>query len=392
MILKNGYLPVFFYFSRMKFPVNLLSKLEERSRTNSLRILPVRTDLVDFSSNDYLGFSRNKQLFDQVFLEMKRHKVNNGSSGSRLLSGNFPFHEELEIHLAKFFQAEAALLFNSGYDANIGLFSSVPQRGDRIFYDELSHASIRDGIRLSYAKAFSFRHNDLEDLQQKIIGTDTDGEIYVAVESVYSMDGDHAPLGRLANLSEKIGFKLIVDEAHSTGIFGSGGEGMIADQGLAPSVFARIHTFGKALGSHGATIAGSQLLKEYLINFARPFIYTTSLPMHAVLTIQTALKMLPEAKERKVLIDNISYFKQMVRQYNLKDIFKDSESPIQVALIHSTERVKQITNKLREHNYDAKPILSPTIPLGQERIRFCIHSYNTYAEIQEILFLLSTFV
>ena len=376
----------------MKFPSKLLDKLEGRSLSGSLRSLPAQTDLIDFSSNDYLGFSRNEHLFDQVMKKLKTGQAQNGSTGSRLLSGNFAFHEALEAELAEFFKADGALLFNSGYDANIGLLSSVPQRGDRIFYDEFSHASIRDGIRLSHAKAFGFRHNDLDDLQQKIKATDSEGEVYVVVESVYSMDGDQAPLRELSELSEPLNFKLIVDEAHATGVYGLKGQGIVVEQELEADVFARIHTFGKALGCHGAIIAGDRLLIQYLVNFARPFIYTTAMPMHAVLTIQFAVEMLSETKEREILHKNITYFKEMIIRYQLQDIFINSDSPIQSAVIASPQRVKEVTGKLKEHQFDAKPILSPTVPLGQERIRFCVHSYNTSKEIQEILFLLSTFV
>ncbi len=376
----------------MNFPSNLLNKLEGRRLSDSLRSLPNRTDLIDFSSNDYLGFSKNEPLFHKVRKKLETSEALNGSAGSRLLSGNFSFHEALESQLAQFFQTDAALLFNSGYDANLGLLSSVPQRGDRIFYDEFSHASIRDGIRLSNAKAFGFKHNNLEDLEQKIKSTHTEGEIYVVVEAIYSMDGDSAPLKELSRLSETIDFKLIVDEAHSTGVFGPKGQGMVVEQGLESSVFARIHTFGKAMGCHGATVAGDPLLIQYLINFARSFIYTTAMPLHTVLTIQYAVEMIMGTEERTVLGRNIEYFKEMIKRFNLEDIFIKSSSPIQSAVIASPQRVKEIAEKLKEQHFDAKPILSPTVPLGQERIRFCIHSYNTSTEIQEILFLLSTFV
>ena len=376
----------------MKFPSKLLHKLQERQLSGSLRSLSAQNDLIDFSSNDYLGFSKNEHLFDLVMNKLKRSQAHNGSTGSRLLSGNFSFHEVLEIKLAEFFHTEAALLFNSGYDANIGLLASVPQRGDRIFYDEFSHASIRDGIRLSHANAFGFRHNDLEGLQQKIKSTNREGEVYVVVEAVYSRDGDMAPLKELSHLSEIMGFKLIVDEAHSTGVYGEKGQGMVVEQALESYVFARIHTFGKALGCHGAAITGDRTLIQYLVNFSRPFIYTTAMPLHTAVTIQFAIEMLSDAKEREMLNRNITYFKEMIAHFKLQDIFINSASPIQSAVIASPARVKEVTTKLKERNFDAKPILSPTVPLGQERIRFCVHSYNTYAEIQEILFLLSTFV
>jgi len=376
----------------MKFPPKLLDKLDERRQSDSLRILSLQTNLIDFSSNDYLGFSKSEQLSEQVRKQLEEFQASNGSTGSRLLSGNFPFHQDLETKLALFFKAEAALLFNSGYDANIGFLASVPQRGDRIFYDEFSHASIRDGIRLSNSKSYGFRHNDLVDLQQKIKSTDAEGEVYVIVEAVYSMDGDMPPLKELAELSESIGFKLIVDEAHSTGVFGEKGEGVVIDQQLESFVFARIHTFGKALGCHGAVVVGDKLLIQYLVNFSRPFIYTTAMPLHNVLTIKFAVEMLSVTKERERLRTNINYFKEMIRQFKLQDIFISSPSAIQSAVISSPKKVKEVTAKLRQHNFDAKPILSPTVPVGKERIRFCIHSYNTSQEIQEILFLLSTFV
>ena len=376
----------------MKFPAKLIDKLDDRRANDSLRSLPVQADLVDFSSNDYLGFSKSRQIADQVIKKLQDLQSSNGSTGSRLLSGNSSFHEALEIQLAAFFQAEGALLFNSGYDANIGLLAAVPQRGDRIFYDEFSHASIRDGIRLSHARSFGFKHNDLSDLQHKINSTDAEGEVYVVVEGVYSMDGDMAPLKELAHLSESIGYKLIVDEAHSTGVFGAHGQGVVIDQQLESFVFARIHTFGKAPGCHGAVILGDKLLVQYLINFSRPFIYTTALPLHSVLTIKYALEMLSITKERERLKGNIKYFKEMIKQYKLQDIFINSSSAIQSAVITSPRKVKEVTRKLKSHNFDAKAILSPTVPAGQERIRFCIHSYNTSQEIQEILFLLSTFV
>ena len=376
----------------MNFPSNLNEKLEARRFNETLRSLPCQNDLTDFSSNDYLGFSRSELISQQVMEQMRAHGPSIGSSGSRLLSGNFDFHEALEIQLAGFFQAEAALLFNSGYDANIGLLSSVPQRGDSIFYDEFSHASIRDGIRLSNAKNFGFKHNDLNDLRKKIERTNSKGEVYVIVESVYSMDGDSAPLKELVDLSIEMGFKLIVDEAHSTGIYGSKGQGMVIEKQLQSFVFARIHTFGKALGCHGATVVGSQKLIQYLINFARSFIYTTAMPLFGVLTIKYAILALAEASERELLHQNISFFRERITALKMDDVFIKSTSPIQSSVFDSPKRVKELSVKLRDHNFDAKSILSPTVPLGKERIRFCIHSYNTSAEIQEVLFLLSTFV
>lgn len=376
----------------MKFPSNLQFKLDKRQEDGSLRSLTCQHGLIDFSSNDYLGFAKNPIIFKQVQEELNLFPPNNGSAGSRLLTGNFEFHEALETQLAKAFHADAALLFNSGYDANIGLLSSVPQRGDCIFYDESSHASIRDGIRLSNAKSYRFKHNDLGDLEEKLEKMGTGSQGYLIVESVYSMDGDAAPLAGLVDISKAYDLKLIVDEAHSTGIYGSIGQGMVNDLGLSAFVFARIYTFGKALGCHGAAIAGDAKLIQYLINFARSFIYTTAMPLHNVLAVKNALLFLESTEERLALTENIAHFREMIIKNKLEKYFIQSSSPIQSAIIASNKEVKRIAHRLNAHKFDVKPILSPTVPEGQERIRFCVHSYNTSADIQEILFLLSTFV
>ena len=352
-----------------------------------------RHDLVDFSSNDYLGFSMNKKITEGVTAHISGVKHLNGSTGSRLLSGNFELHEETEAALAHFFECEEALLFNSGYDANVGLLSSVPQRGDTIFYDELCHASIRDGIRLSNASSYGFRHNSLEDLKKKFHkNVKGRGEVYLVVEAVYSMDGDQSPLMQLIDFSENNGLRLIVDEAHSTGVFGKNGKGLTAGLNLHDRVFARIHTFGKAMGCHGAAVCGERALKNYLINFARPFIYTTAMPLHNVLSIKYALQELGHTKEIDKLWSNIATFKNFVNQFKMDQLFLKSDSPVQSCLLSSSERVRTISQKLMEQNYDARPILAPTVPAGKERIRFCVHSYNTSGEVREVLFLLSTFV
>lgn len=376
----------------MKIPNNLSEKLADRLANGSLRKLSVRQPMTDFSSNDYLGFAGSKDIAEGVQKELTALSHINGSTGSRLLSGNFELHEAVEASLALFFKAQSALLFNSGYDANIGLLSSVPQRGDRIFYDELCHASIRDGIRLSHASAYGFRHNDMEDLNKKFQKTNSEkGNVYLVVEAVYSMDGDLAPLVQFAQFATDKSIRLIVDEAHATGVFGEMGTGLTASLGLEPYVFARVHTFGKSMGCHGATVLGSRDLRQYLVNFARSFIYTTALPQHSVLTIKHALLQLKQTRAIEQLLLNIAEFKRVVHSLGMDHLFLKSSSPVQSCLLSPPERVKEISQRLMDRNFDARPILSPTVPKGQERIRFCLHSYNTYQEIQDVLLLLSTF-
>lgn len=383
----------------MNVPKSLLKKLELREANNALRKLPENNDLVDFASNDYIGFATSETIFEQThqFLLDKNCKVN-GATGSRLLSGNHAIFYEAEHCIAKFHKVEAALIFNSGYDANVGFFSSVPQRTDIILYDELCHASIRDGIQMSNAKSFKFQHNDFEDLEALIQRFQTELiEIYIVTESVFSMDGDCPNLEQLANLSEKYGTYLIVDEAHALGVFGNpetlGGEGLVQHLGLEHKVFARIVTFGKGLGCHGAAILGGATLKSYLVNFARSFIYTTGLSPHSVATILISYHHLEKEKEAlQKLKANIIFFNQEKMRLGLKPLFVYSKSAIQCAIIPGNEKVKNIAHQLQEKGFDVKPILSPTVPEGQERLRFCLHSYNSENEISEVLQLLSIFV
>ncbi|TRX21399.1 aminotransferase class I/II-fold pyridoxal phosphate-dependent enzyme [Flavobacterium franklandianum] len=387
----------------MKFPKNLAAKLEIRKQNNALRKLAASNNLIDFSSNDYIGFSKNKAIFEETHQYLiNANCIQNGATGSRLISGNHNVYQEAETYIANFHQAETALIFNSGYDANVGFFSSVPQKGDLILYDELCHASIRDGIQLSNAKSYKFKHNDFEDLEKKIVNfngnsndnfNENDSIIYIVTETVFSMDGDCPNMEELVAVSEKYNCCLVVDEAHALGVFGENGEGLVQMLGLQSKVFARIMTFGKGLGCHGAAIVGSHELKEYLVNFARSFIYTTGLSPHSVVTILVAYQHLKSEKQTiENFRKNIVHFNQEKNLLGLKPMFVRSKSAIQSAIIPGNQNVKSIAGQLQEKGFDVKAILSPTVPEGQERLRFCLHSYNSREEISEVLALLSTFV
>jgi 8-amino-7-oxononanoate synthase len=281
-----------------------------------------------------------------------------------------------------------------------GFLVPFHKKGDLILYDELCHASIRDGIQLSNAKAYKFQHNDFEDLEKKIVNfngndnfNENDSIIYIVTESVFSMDGDCPNMEELVAVSEKYGCNIVVDEAHSLGVFGENGEGLVQMLGLQNQVFARIMTFGKGLGCHGAAIVGSQELKDYLVNFARSFIYTTGLSPHSVATILVGYQHLETEKETiENLRENIVHFNQEKNLLGLKPMFVRSKSAIQSSIIPGNQNVKSIANQLQEKGFDVKAILTPTVPEGQERLRFCIHSYNSKEEISEVLALLSTFV
>ena len=388
-------------FVSMKFPNKLQSKITLRQENNALRSLGTSTNLIDFSSNDYLGFAKSEIIFDATheFLVDKNIKVN-GATGSRLLSGNHFLYNDVEKQITEFHQSESALIFNSGYDANVGFFSSVPQRGDVILYDEFIHASIRDGIQLSNAKAYKFKHNDVEDLkcllERSREVSSMESEIYVVTESVFSMDGDTPDLVKMSQIIHKHSAFFVVDEAHAIGVFGQHGCGEIQRLGIEKIVFARIVTFGKGLGCHGAVILGSQELINYLVNFARSFVYTTGLSPHALATIKTAynhLKVSSNAVEnsQQKLQQNIEFFKSELLRLGLQNIFIESNSAIHCCIISGNEKTKETAAKLEKNGFAVKAILSPTVSVGEERLRFCLHSYNSAKEITKVLENLSIF-
>lgn len=376
----------------------LHKKLEERRAQHALRYLRPPEGKTDFCSNDYLGIVRDGLIGGAG--AGYRH----GSGGSRLLAGNYPLIEDTERLLAAFHEAPAGLIFNSGYDANLGLLSCISQRGDAILYDQLSHASIRDGIRLSFGRSFSFLHNDCGDLGKKLQAAQaaiiSGGNIFVVTESVFSMDGDQAPLREMAVLCTQYGAHLIVDEAHATGVAGPAGAGLVQQLGLQRQCFARIHTFGKAVGCHGAVILGSEELRNYLVNFSRAFIYTTALPETSVAAIRRAYELFPGMNnERDHLQRLIAHFQQApigqqapIDQQALIDRkastgFQrlNSLTPIQVVIVPGNEAVRRLAGQLQEKDLDVRPILYPTVPKGGERLRIVFHAFNTFAEVNTLI-------
>ena len=348
----------------------LLNKLIKRKEEGTLRSLSSFEGMIDFFSNDYLGLSK---------VSIKEEHTH-GATGSRLISGTSSFALEVEKEFANFFKEENALLFNSGYDANVGFFSSIPQRGDTILYDEFIHASVRDGIRLSFAQSFSFLHNNVEDLENRIINAK--GTVYVAVESLYSMDGDIVPLREVHRLCEKYDAYLVIDEAHSSGVYGESGKGLVNALQLEGKVFARLVTFGKAYGSHGAMILGSNDLCQFLSNFARSFIYTTALPDATVARNAAMVKMSDLNERRKSLQENLQYFRA---HFQHEGLISEVNSPIQILQLGSVELTSEIAEKMQSNNIAIKPVFSPTIQKGKERLRLCIHSFNSFTEIDQLI-------
>jgi len=357
----------------------LEKKLQERNSSALLRKLAIKGGLIDFTSNDYLGLASSLDLFKRINDRTEQLGMcRNGAGGSRLLSGNTAYTESLEENLAGIFKAEAALLFNSGYSANLGVLSSLPQRNDTIIYDELAHACIKDGARLSLAKRLNFKHNDLNDLESKI--KKSSGHVFVAVESIYSMDGDECPLAELISLSEKYDATIILDEAHSTGVKGEHGSGLAASLGLDQKIPVRIYTFGKALGVHGACVVGSRVLQQFLVNFARPFIYTTAMPAHSLVAIECAFEYLKENIQlQSALSERIRFYLDRVSGLTNRT---ESHSSVQNLLIGENSKTRQASLTLEASGFDVRPILSPTVPSGSERLRICLHVFNTEDQIE----------
>lgn len=359
--------------------------LEARKKNDLFRSLKNNSHLIDFCSNDYLGFSTLGILQKEIYHFRQQSSFANefyGATGSRLISGNSIHHELLEFELANLYKREAALLFNSGYDANLGLFSSIAQKNDLVLFDELCHASIHDGLKMCRSKSIAFKHNDLDDLEKHLKeSVKKYMQIYVATESIFSMDGDFAPLKALVKLRRKYGFEILVDEAHATGVFGPKGAGRVVELNLDKDIFASVHTFGKALGAHGAVVLGSSVLKDFLINFARSFIFTTALPLESILAIKCAHDILTRIGYNTHEISGlVKLFKtKITKGSSLKLI--PSNSQIQSVLIPGNKEAKAAATCLEENGIYAKAILYPTVPKGKERIRICLHTFNSESEI-----------
>lgn len=384
------------------------ASLGTRAKSGLLRELRVPDlDSADFSSNDYLGFSRSKALRESIVEAIDQEDLPTGATGSRLLSGHSTQAADVEAMAAKFHRAPAALLFNSGYDANLSLFSTLPRENDAIVYDALIHASVHDGMRLGRVGdcRFQFAHNSPDSLRCVVRDLARDRKlrahlgfvVWVAIESVYSMDGDVAPLADILQIASELStpdmpVMLIVDEAHAVGLNGPNGEGCCVEQNVQnhPNLFARVVTYGKAFGAHGATVLGNQLLRQYLINFARPLIYSTALPPHSVITLRSVYSFCStnEAKTaRSILSKRRELFRTLASSLLPSGALfaAGSRSPIQSVLVPGNDKCVAVAQRLRNAQLDVYPIRTPTVPKGTERIRVIIHAHNTDNEIIKLV-------
>ena len=365
------------------YPTHLMKALIEREQNGLLRKLGNNFPAIDFCSNDYLGFSR-LGLMQQKLQAAPEQMRSIGATGSRLISGNSNFIQEAERQIALFHHGKSALLFNSGYDANLGLLGCITQRTDLLLYDEGVHASIQDGIKLSNSTHHKFHHNNVDEVEALIAKHQKSFEnIFIVVESVYALDGDTAPLIELTELcAGKKNVFLIVDEAHALGVFGSQGRGLCNALNIEQRCFARIYTYGKAMGCQGAAVVGSEVLINYLINFARSFVYTTAISERNVDAILHAYQLLIECDEKDKLQKNIAYFYQL--STHLKHCVK-SQSGIHSIIVGSNERANKLEKAFAEKNMHVRVMRSPTVKTGEERIRISLHSYNTKEEISALI-------
>ncbi|SCV73355.1 BQ2448_7281 [Microbotryum intermedium] len=416
---------------------------------------PSRPPLIDFSSNDYLSFGRSS-LLRQNFLRAIQsfHPSPYGPSASRLLDGNSSMHLDFEGRLSTFFRSESALLFNSGFDANAGLWMCLPAQDDYIVYDEFIHASVHDGMKASRCpkqRRRAFRHNSVNDLRKilrAIVREDAQVEqgtknVWIGVETLYSMDGDLAPLKEIVMAVEeelpKMNGHMVVDEAHSTGLYGPQGRGVVCALGLANRITVRLHTFGKAMACSGAVVLASSLIRSYMINYARPLIYSTAMPYMNVIAMREAIEMLDSGKgdlvswrmklaDLRIVLthqDNTCELQAANQVHSLSTMLLNqlsaflsptsspislpptlnlsapppppldpTTSPVATTLVPLvatspiipllTASPRRLSVHLIEHGFLVRPICYPTVPKGMERVRVCLHASNTTQEVRDL--------
>ncbi|MBU0483676.1 MAG: 8-amino-7-oxononanoate synthase [Proteobacteria bacterium] len=335
-------------------------------------------ELIDFSSNDYLALSEHPEVIaaSRHYLE----KIGTGAGAARLMSGDLALYHELEQEVASLKGKAGALIFGSGYLANIGLIPALIGRGDVVFCDRFNHASIYDGCRLSMARLVRFRHNDLAHLEELLIKERGQGRALIVVESIYSMDGDRCPLPELVALKKKYDCLLMVDEAHATGIFGKNGGGVIQEDGVAAEVDIAMGTFGKALGSYGAYVASSEEMVNYLVNRARSFIYSTALPPAVVGASLAALKIVREQPQlRRQLQAKVALFKEILGTGGVADLGPSQIVPV---LVGDSGLAMELAAEGRANKVFVTAVRPPTVPQGTARLRFSITLHHSDSDLE----------
>lgn len=339
-------------------------------------------EVINFSSNNYLGLANHPSLCKAAKEAIDRYGC--GSGASRLISGNMTLHEELESKIAELKGTEAALVFNSGFQANTGILSTLVGEGDVVLSDALNHASIIDGCRLSRAKVVVYGHCDIEQLERSLRDAPSNARKLIVTESLFSMDGDEAPLADIVNLAEKHGAMVMVDEAHATGVYEPSGAGLVAKLGLGDRVPIQMGTLGKALGGFGAYVAGSKALRELLINRCRSFIFTTSLPPAVMAMGMAAIDLvMREPERRQALWNNCEGLRAGLKELGYS--LGGSQSQILPMMVGDATACMRFSEKLLDGGIFAQGIRPPTVPAGTSRLRITLMATHRPEHIDQAL-------
>lgn len=360
---------------------NLLRGLAEVFPGKEARIRVEGREFINFSSNDYLGLSKHPLLAEAA---KEALEMGVGSGASRLMTGSTNIHHELEEKVAHFKEKPAALVFNSGYQANIGIISALCGKDDVVFFDKLSHASIVDGVRLSGAAFFRFRHNDTDHLESLLR---KERENYhsamIITETVFSMDGDIAPVEEIVRLKKEHECLLMLDEAHATGIFGEKGAGLTEETGTAEDVDIIMGTFSKALGSFGAYAATSAEVRDFLVNACRSFIYSTALPPSVIAANIAVLDIAQhESYRRQTLLLNADHLRSKLKEEGF-DVKGNSQ--IVPVILGGNEQAVRASESLKEKGYWVMPVKPPTVPKGEARLRISLTFNHKRVDINNFI-------
>ncbi|CCG84605.1 protein of unknown function [Taphrina deformans PYCC 5710] len=373
-------------------------QLQARKLKGSLRTLKQTSttdELHDFSSNDYLDLSTSTVLRG-LYEGYMRKEQSLASTGSRLLSGNNSLVGQIEAEAKHYWKSEEALVCSSGYEANVSIFNCLPQPGDTIIYDELIHASVHVGMKNSRAthKA-KFRHNDLVHLAQLLRSEASKGpsrSVFIAIETVYSMDGDLAPLLKILKIirRECPWARLVLDEAHATGIFGDFGQGLAFELGLhdAPEILLRLHTFGKGAAGTGAVIVCDALVKQYLLNYAKGLIYSTFMAKPALCLARASLKMLSSGQARnaqEALLDKMRYTQKALNVLSHSHSLTLPSQVCSPVIPVLTPQAVELSSYLQRQGFRVLPVRYPTVAKGRERLRICLRSNIDHKVIDDLI-------
>lgn len=360
---------------------DILKTLDEHSNLRSVKNFSKKDEkyvyfgekkLLNLSSNNYLGIADNRRITEK-FMKFIGGKYSFGSASARLLTGTLPVYKDLENLLAKLYNKNSALIFNSGYHANVGITSALAQKGDVIFSDKLNHASIIDGMKLSQGKFFRYQHNNMQSLEQLLIRERENYENAIIItESVFSMDGDIADLAKIVELKKKYNCILAVDEAHAFGVFGKTGLGIAEHLNLTGEIDLLIGTFGKAVGSVGAFVVGDKTLIDFLINKSRPFIFSTALPpINIAYTKWVIENKLPDTFEKR------EKMLALAQKFN-------SPSHIVPVIIGENAKTVEMCEILYQNGYFTLPIRPPAVPEGTSRIRISLTTEITEKDLENL--------